>query len=280
MIERGEFVQAPGVYDALGARIVESYTFNAVYMTGYGTSASHFAYPDVGLLTMTEMVENATRIAAAVKIPLIADADTGYGNPINVVRTVKEYEKAGVAAIHIEDQVWPKKCGHMEGKRVIDAAEMVGKIKAAVDARQDEKFLIIARTDVLAIEGFDQAVERGHRFAEAGADILFIEAPVDREQVARIPGMLKSRPLILNLAPKTPNFSAQEMKEMGYSVALYPGVCLVGALAGCIEELKRLKETGKQRDFKDMITTFIELNNFLGVSYYSNLEKLYGVDVP
>jgi len=249
-------------------------------MTGYGTSASHFAYPDVGLLTMTEMVENATRIAAAVKIPLIADADTGYGNPINVVRTVKEYEKAGVAAIHIEDQVWPKKCGHMEGKRVIDAAEMVGKIKAAVDARQDEKFLIIARTDVLAIEGFDQAVERGHRFAEAGADILFIEAPVDREQVARIPGMLKSRPLILNLAPKTPNFSAQEMKEMGYSVALYPGVCLVGALAGCIEELKRLKETGKQRDFKDMITTFIELNNFLGVSYYSNLEKLYGVDVP
>lgn len=280
MIERGEFVQAPGVYDALGARIVESYKFNAVYMTGYGTSASHFAYPDVGLLTMTEMVENAARIAAAVKIPLIADADTGYGNPINVVRTVKEYEKAGVAAIHIEDQVWPKKCGHMEGKRVIDEAEMVGKIKAAVDARQDENFLIIARTDVLAIEGFDKAVERGHRFAEAGADILFIEAPVDREQVARIPEMLKSRPLILNLAPKTPNFSAQEMKEMGYSVALYPGVCLVGALAGCIEELKRLKETGKQRDFKDMITTFIELNNFLGVSYYSNLEKLYGVDVP
>ncbi len=280
MIERGEFVQAPGIYDALGARIVESYKFNAVYMTGYGTSASHFAYPDVGLLTMTEMVENATRIAAAVKIPLIADADTGYGNPINVVRTVKEYEKAGVAAIHIEDQVWPKKCGHMEGKRVIDEAEMVGKIKAAVDARQDENFLIIARTDVLAIEGFDKAVERGHRFAEAGADILFIEAPVDREQVARIPEMLKSRPLILNLAPKTPNFSAQEMKEMGYSVALYPGVCLVGALAGCIEELKRLKETGKQRDFKDMITTFIELNNFLGVSYYSNLEKLYGVDVP
>ena len=280
MIERGEFVQAPGVYDALGARIVESYKFNAVYMTGYGTSASHFAYPDVGLLTMTEMVENATRIAAAVKIPLIADADTGYGNPINVVRTVKEYEKAGVAAIHIEDQVWPKKCGHMEGKRVIDEAEMVGKIKAAVDARQDENFLIIARTDVLAIEGFDKAVERGHRFAEAGADILFIEAPVDREQVARIPEMLKSRPLILNLAPKTPNFSAQEMKEMGYSVALYPGVCLVGALAGCIEEIKRLKETGKQRDFKDMITTFSELNNFLGVSYYSNLEKLYGVDVP
>ena len=175
MIERGEFVQAPGVYDALGARIVESYTFNAVYMTGYGTSASHFAYPDVGLLTMTEMVENATRIAAAVKIPLIADADTGYGNPINVVRTVKEYEKAGVAAIHIEDQVWPKKCGHMEGKRVIDAAEMVGKIKAAVDARQDEKFLIIARTDVLAIEGFDQAVERGHRFAEAGADTFSLK---------------------------------------------------------------------------------------------------------
>jgi 2,3-dimethylmalate lyase len=278
MIASGEFVQAPGVYDALGARIVENFKFNAAYMTGYGTSASHFAYPDVGLLTMTEMVENARRIASAVEIPLIADADTGYGNPINVVRTVKEYEKAGVAAIHIEDQVWPKKCGHMEGKRVIDTAEMIGKIKAAVDARQDEEFLIIARTDVLAIGGFDQAVERGQRFAEAGADILFVEAPVDREQVAKIPKLLRSRPLLLNLAPKTPNFSVQEMKAMGYAIALYPGVCLIGAIRGCIEEIKRLKETGMQIDFKDMITTFGELNKFLGVSYYSNLEKLYGND--
>jgi 2-methylisocitrate lyase-like PEP mutase family enzyme len=279
MIGRGEFVQAPGVYDALGARIVEDYEFNAVYMTGYGTAASHFAYPDVGLLTMTEMVENARRIASAVQIPLIADADTGYGNPVNVVRTVKEYEKAGVAAIHIEDQVWPKKCGHMEGKRVINATEMVGKIKAAVDARQNENFLIIARTDVLAIGGFDQAVERGQRFAEAGADILFIEAPVDREQVAKIPKVLTSKPLLLNLAPKTPNLSIQEMMDMGYTIALYPGVCLAGTLAGCIAEIKRLKDTGKQTDFKDMAKTFLEINKFLGASYYSDLEKRYADEV-
>ena len=275
MIASGEFVQAPGVYDALGARIVENYKFNAAYMTGYGTSASLFAYPDVGLLTMTEMVENARRIASAVQIPLIADADTGYGNPINVDRTVKEYEKAGVAAIHIEDQVWPKKCGHMEGKKVIAANEMVGKIKAAVDARQDENFLIIARTDVLAIGGFDLAIERGHMFAEAGADILFIEAPVDRDQVGRIPKVLTSKPLLLNLAPKTPNFSIQEMIDMGYAIALYPGVCLAGTLAGCIAEIEKLRDTGKQTDFKDMVKTFMEINKFLGASYYSDLEKRY-----
>lgn len=275
MVENREFVQAPGVVDALGARIVEENEFNAVYMTGYGTAASLFAYPDIGLLTMTEMVENAYRIASAVQIPVIADADTGYGNPINVVRTVREYEKAGVAAIHIEDQVWPKRCGHMEGKKVIDSHEMVGKIKAAVDARHDENFLIIARTDVLAIEGFDRAIERGHMFAEAGADILFIESPVDREQVAKIPKVLTSKPLLLNLAPKTPNFSKQEMVDMGYAVALYPGVCIAGILAGCIGEVRKLKETGKQTDFKDMIKSFMEINKFLGASHYSDLEKRY-----
>jgi len=275
MLERGEFIQAPGVYDALGARIVEASGFTAVYMTGYGTTASHFSFPDIGLLTMTEMVENAGRIASAVQIPLIADADTGYGNPINVVRTVKEYEKAGVAAIHIEDQVWPKKCGHMDGKKVIDASEMVEKIKAAVDARQDENFLVIARTDALAIDGFEKAIERGQMFAEAGADILFIEAPVSREQVAEIPRLLTAKPLLLNLAPRTPNFSVQEMKEMGYSIALYPGICLMGAINGCTDEIRTLKETGKQRDFKDFIQTFAELNNFLGLQYYSSLEQRY-----
>mgnify|MGYP001223990100 CR=1 FL=1 len=275
MIENGEFVQAPGAYDALGARIIEDHGFNAVYMTGYGTCAAHFAYPDVGLLTMTEMVENARRITSAVQIPVIADADTGYGNPVNVVRTVKEYEKAGVSAIHLEDQIWPKKCGHMEGKKVIPADEMVGKIKAALDARQDENFLIIARTDVLAVDGFDAAIERGHMFAEAGADILFIEAPVDREQVSRIPKLFDSKPLLLNLAPKTPNLSVQEMKDMGYAMALYPGTCLAGTLAGCIGEVRKLRETGKQTDFKDMAKTFSEINKFLGASHYADLEKRY-----
>lgn len=275
IIENNEFIQAPGVYDALTARIAEANGFNAVYMTGYGTSASHFGYPDIGLLTMTEMVENTRRIASAIQIPLIADADTGYGNPINVVRTVREYEKAGAAAIHIEDQVWPKRCGHMSGKHVINASDMIGKIKAAVDARHDENFLIIARTDALATDGFEQAIERGLMFAEAGADILFIEAPVSREQVVEIPKRLSHKPLLLNLAPRTPNFSVQEIKDMGYAVAIYPGVCIAGAITGCIEEIKRLKETGKQRNFEDFLQSFIEMNNFLGVQYYADLEQKY-----
>jgi 2-methylisocitrate lyase-like PEP mutase family enzyme len=274
-IENGEFVQAPGVYDALTARIAEANGFNAVYMTGYGTAAAHFAYPDIGLLTMTEMLENARRITSAVQIPLIADADTGYGNPINVVRTVREYEKAGAAAIHIEDQTWPKRCGHMAEKKVIDASEMISKIKAAVDTRRDEDFLIIARTDALATHGFEHAVERSQMYAEAGADILFVEAPVSREQVEKIPKLLTSKPLLLNLAPRTPNFSLQELKDMGYAIAIYPGVCIAGAITGCIEEIRRLKETGKQRNFEDFLKSFIEMNNFLGLQYYTDLEHKY-----
>ena len=275
MIADSEFIQAPGAYDALTARIVETHGFNAVYMTGYGTAASHFSYPDIGLLTMTEMLENASRIAAAVQIPLIADADTGYGNPINVVRTIREYEKAGVAAIQLEDQSWPKRCGHMAGKKVIDTSEMIGKIKAAVDARRNEDFLIVIRTDALATDGFDQAIERGHLFAEAGADILFIEAPVSREQVEKIPKLLTSKPLLLNLGPRTPNFSTDELKEMGYAIAIYPGICIAGAVTGCIEEIRRLKETGKQRNFEDWIQSFSEMNNFLGIQNYLDLEQKY-----
>ncbi len=224
---------------------------------------------------MTEMVLNAGRIADAVEIPLIADADTGYGNPINVVRTVREYEKAGAAAIHIEDQTWPKRCGHMAGKSVIGAEEMVGKIKAAVDARKNQDFLIIARTDAIATNGFDHAIERGHLFAEAGADIVFIEAPSDREQVEKVPKLVTERPLLLNLGPRTPNFSADEIRNFGYAVVIYPGVCLAAAITGCIEEVKRIKDTGKQRDFADWIQSFMELNAFLGVPHYQELEQRY-----
>jgi 2-methylisocitrate lyase-like PEP mutase family enzyme len=275
LMARGELVQAPGVYDALSAKIVEARGFNAVYMTGYGTSAGQLGLPDLGFITMTEMVANAGRIADAVEIPLIADADTGYGNPINVIRTVREYEKAGVAAIHIEDQTWPKRCGHMAGKSVIDVNEMAGKIKAAVDARRNEDFLIIARTDAIATDGFDRAIERGHQFAEAGADVLFIEAPADREQVAKIPQLLTERPLLLNLGPRTPNFSVDEIRGFGYAVVIYPGVCLAAAITGCTEELNRIKETGKQRDFGDWVQSFMELNAFLKVPYYQELEQRY-----
>ena len=277
MIQARELIQAPGVYDALTAKIVEAQGFDALYMTGYGTAAGTFGLPDIGLITLTEMVSNAARIADAVNIPLIADADTGYGNPINVVRTVREYEKAGVAAIHIEDQTWPKRCGHMAGKSVIAAGEMAGKIKAAVDARNDPNFLIIARTDAIATNGFEQAIERGQMYAEAGADIIFIEAPVNKEQVEQIPKLLSPYPILLNLSPRTPNFSREEIKNMGYAIAIYPGVCLAAAITGCMAEVRKLKETGKQREFTDVVQSFLDLNNFLGVNYYNELEQKYKV---
>jgi len=186
-METGRPVLAPGCYDALGARLIEEAGFSAVYMSGFGTSAGLLGRPDVGLTSMTEMVDNARRIVDAVDLPVIADADTGYGNPINVLRTVKEYERAGVAALHIEDQVAPKKCGHMEGKQVVPVAEMVEKVRAAVDARISSDLLIIARTDARAVEGLDAAIERAGRYREAGADILFIEAPQSVEGSGRSP---------------------------------------------------------------------------------------------
>jgi 2-methylisocitrate lyase-like PEP mutase family enzyme len=275
LIQTKVLVQAPGVYDALSAKIVQAQGFNAVYMTGYGTCASMFGFPDLGLLTMTEMVDNARRIADAVDIPLIADADTGYGNPMNVVRTVREFEKAGVAAIHIEDQTWPKRCGHMSGKSVIDAGEMVEKIKAAVDARKDPDFLIIARTDALGVHGFDPAMERANLYAQAGADILFIEAPVKKSQVEDIPRLFTTVPMLLNLAPLTPNFTKDEISGMGYAVVIYPGACLAGAITGCTNELKHIRETGKQHDFSQWAQSFQALNQFLQVPYFRELEEKY-----
>lgn len=275
IMEKTTFIAAPGAYDALTAKIVESQGFPAVYMTGYGTSVSGFGLPDLGFLTMTEMVQNAGRMADAVEIPLIADADTGYGNPMNVVRTVREFEKAGVSAIHLEDQQWPKRCGHMNGKSVVETTDMTAKIKAAVDARLDDDFLIIARTDTLAVNGLEDAVERANIYSEAGADILFVEAPKSREEMEKIPEMLPDKPLLINMAPLTPNMSIQELRDMGYSLALYPGVCLAAAIAACNEEVKRLKDTGKQRDFSEWKQSFGELNAWLKVPYYLEMEQRY-----
>lgn len=275
MIKNGEFIMAPGAYDALTARIIESEGFNAIYMTGFGTSAFHFGLPDRGLLTMTEMVQNANRIVNAINVPLIADADTGYGTVINVDRTVKEYEKAGVAAIHIEDQVWPKRCGHMLGKEVIDENEMVSKLKAAVEARKNPDFLIIARTDAIATHGFDHAIERAHLYAEAGADIIFVEAPKTKNQLRKIPKLFNKKPLLINMGPRTPNLPVEELKEMGYAIAIFPGVCLAAAILACREDVRLLKETGRQREFKEVLQSFAELNEFLGVPYYNELEKKF-----
>ena len=275
LLEKDQLIQAPGAYDALTAKIVQAQGFPAVYMTGYGVSVSMLGLPDLGFLTLTEMAGNAGRMADAVNIPLIADADTGYGNPMNVFRTVREYEKAGVAAIQLEDQIWPKRCGHMAGKNVIEAGDMAAKIRAAVDARSNPDFVIIARTDALAVHGLDEAVRRAELYREAGADVLFVEAPRTQEEMAEIPRRLPGVPLLINMAPLTPNLPAGELRDMGYRLAIYPGLCLAAAITAVTEEAQRLKDTGKQRDFADWLQSFGALNEWLEAPKYVAMEQKY-----
>lgn len=277
ILEEKELIMVPGALDALTAKLVEEQGFDAVHMTGFGTSVSNFGLPDRGLITLTEMVQTASRMVDAITIPLIADAETGFGNPLNVVRTVKQFEKAGVAGLHIEDQVWPKRCGHMAGKSVIEVDEMVGKIRAAVDTRKNPNFVIIARTDALATHGFDHAIERCKIYAEAGADMLFIDGVKRMGHLKKIPKLLKDKPNIINMGPLTPNLSADELKKIGYSIAAYPGLCLVAKILACREDLKRLKETGRQRDFIEIVQAFPNFNQFLGDTHYSELERKYAV---
>src|SRR5438105_9656890 len=224
LLDSGQTIVAPGAFDPLSARLVEEAGFPAVYMTGFGTSAALIGRPDVGLLTMTEMAGNAGRIAACVDIPVIADADTGYGNPLNVIRTVGAYEAAGVAGIHIEDQVAPKKCGHMEGKLVIGAQEMTAKVRAAVEARAQPEFVIIARTDARAVEGLERALERARLYREAGADALFVEAPESEAEIERIASSLHGIPLIFNWAEggRTPPLALARLREFGFRIVIFP----------------------------------------------------------
>ncbi len=274
-VDAGELVVAPGAFNAMTAKIIESQGFQGVYMTGFGTACMNFGYPDLGLLTMTEMVENAARMARAVDIPVIGDADTGFGNPVNVSRTIQEFERAGVGAIHMEDQVWPKRCGHMLGKSVIDAEDMAAKIRAAVDARRDPNMLIIARTDAIAVNGFEDAVARGRLYAEAGADVLFLEAPTTVEEMEQIPRRLPDRPHLVNMAPRTPNLPVDDLRKMGFSIAIFPAICLGAAISSCIDELNTFKENGRQRDFSDWAQSFGELNEFLRVPYYLEMDSKY-----
>jgi 2-methylisocitrate lyase-like PEP mutase family enzyme len=239
-----EPVLAPGAYDALSARLVERAGFPAVYMTGFGASASLLGRPDVGLLSFDEMAGHARRLAQAVSVPLIADADDGYGNPLNVMRTVREYAAAGVAALHIEDQVAPKRCGHMEGKDVIDAAEMVEKVRAAVEARGDGELLIIARTDARAVEGLDAALERARRYRDAGADALFVEAPETEQEIEAVAAAFPDVPLVFNWVDggKTPQLPLERIRELGFALVIYPVTTLFAAARAVADVLDRLGE--------------------------------------
>jgi carboxyvinyl-carboxyphosphonate phosphorylmutase len=267
---------APGAYDALSARLVEQAGFAAVYMTGFGTTASLIGRPDVGLLSAGEMVDNATRIAAAVDVPVIADADTGYGNAINVLRTVRAYEQAGVAGLHLEDQVMPKKCGHMSGKQVIEAGEMAGKIRAAAEARRDPALVLIARTDAAAVHGVDEAIRRGRLYAEAGADALFIEAPTSEEDLARIAGELRGvAPLVFNWAEggRTPPLPLARIDELGFSLVLFPIGTLLAATAGIRNLLAGLAAEGVPP--LAGLPTFGEFTDLIGLPEVQRLEQRF-----
>ena len=236
-------VIAPGAYDGLTAKLVAQAGFPAVYMTGAGTSVSQ-GYPDFGLLTMSEMVENAARIVRAVDVPVIADADTGYGNELNAFRTVQEYEGRGVAAIHIEDQVSPKKCGHLDDKEVVSRDDYVAKIRAAVAAKRNRDFMIIARTDARAVAGLDEAVARANAALQAGADMAFVEAPQTMQELADVPRRVAG-PCLLNVVRggKTPEIDLRQAQQMGYRLAIVPGLLLKAVIGACDDVLAELKAT-------------------------------------
>lgn len=270
-------VIAPGVYDALSALLVEKTGFDACYLTGFGATASLLGRPDIGLTTQTEMVGAVRRIADAIDVPLIADADTGYGNTLNVVRTVREYERAGAAAIQLEDQVFPKRCGHMSGKEVVALPEAVAKIRAAVAARTDPDFQIIARTDVGAIEGTTVAIERAKAFADAGADILFVEAPrqlADIEQIAR---ELAGHRLLFNWVEggKTEGVSVDVLRDLGFGLIIFPISTLLAATAAIQPLLTTLKDTGSTDGYRDRMDTFADVVELVGLEEVRRIEESF-----
>jgi 2-methylisocitrate lyase-like PEP mutase family enzyme len=241
LLHRDGMVVAPGAYDCITAKLIEQAGFAAVYMTGAGTAAT-LGYPDFGLVTMSEMVANAGRIATAVELPVIADADTGYGNELNAFRTVREFERSGVAGIHIEDQEFPKKCGHLEGKQIIPREDWLAKIRAAAAARRDRDFTIIARTDARAVAGFDEAVVRANAALAAGADMAFVEAPQTAEEVSAVPRLVKG-PCLLNVVRggKTPDLDLREAERMGYKLAIIPALLIKSVVGICDRMLAELK---------------------------------------
>ena len=274
-VERTQPLVLPGCYDALGARLIEQAGFAGVYMTGFGATASLLGRPDVGLLGMSEMVDHARRIASAVDLPVLADADTGYGNAINVIRTVQEYERAGVAGIHIEDQVLPKKCGHMENKQVIDTAEMVGKLRAAVTARRGDDFVVVARTDARAPHGLDEALRRGSAFVEAGADVLFVEALLDHDEIARVAAEFAGFPLLFNWAEggKTPPLTYDEIAGLGFSMIIAPIGTVLAATTAIQGFLSQLRRDGTPAAFAGELLPFGEFTDLIGLPEIGDLER-------
>ena len=279
LLPKAGYTIVPGAYDTLTARLVQLAGFDAVYLTGGGYSRAN-GYPDVGLLTMTEVVEWISRTVEAVEIPVIADMDSGYGNALNVVRSVRQYEKTGVAAFHLEDQVSPKKCGHYEGKQLVSKAEMIGKIKAAVDARRDADMVIIARSDARAGEGLQSAIDRVNAYLEAGADVGFVEAPQSAEELAAAARQL-IKPALANIfeGGKTPPLPARELEAMGYRIGIYPSQTHRAAIAAAKKVLAVLRRDGDTAAIEGELATFNDREEAVNARHWRELEAKYLKDV-
>lgn len=269
-------VLVPGAFNALSARVIEDLGFEAIYITGAGVTNMWFGMPDQGFMGLAEIADHTARIRDAVNLPLIVDADTGFGNALNVRHAVRTLERAGADCIQLEDQVAPKRCGHFSGKEVIPTEEAVSKIKAAVDARRDEDFVIMARTDAAAVHGFEAAIERAQKFAEAGADILFVEAVTSADEVRALPKRL-AKPQLMNMVigGKTPIFNADQLGELGYGIVLYANAALQGALAGMQKALTVLRDAKEVQESSGLVTPFAERQRLVGKPEWDALEKRY-----
>lgn len=276
LIAREGILVAPGGFSPLVGVVAEQLGFDCLYMSGYGVAAYRLGVPDVGLTTMTEVLDNARNMARSTNLPLIVDVDTGYGNAMNMRRCVEEFESAGVAGIQVEDQVWPKFCGHMEGKQLIPAEEMANKIRAAVDARKDPDFVIIARTDANTVLGFDEAVRRLRMYRDSGADILFFESPTSEDEIKKIPALLNA-PVMINMSEgaKTPLRSNKELEELGYKLVIWPSSTTWAAAKAIHGVLDELKQHGTTQGALESMYLFHEFNELIGLPKHQALAKKY-----
>jgi 2-methylisocitrate lyase-like PEP mutase family enzyme len=276
LLNREKLLVAPGCFDGLSGRLVQDAGFEAAYLSG-GAVARSMGIPDVGLVTMSEVIERAAQVTAVVNIPIIADADTGYGNAVNLVRAIREYERAGAAAIHIEDQVTPKRCGHLDGKEVISLAEMEQKLRAALATRIDPDFCIIARTDARGVNGFDDAIARGRAFGKLGVDAVFIEAPQSEAELAEIPRALPAVPLLVNVfkGGKTPMLPVQRLEQMGYRIAIYPSETQRAGIFAMRQVLSLLKREGTTEAMDAQLTTFRERDQLVALGEWQGIERKF-----
>ena len=276
LVEARQGIIVPGAFNALSAKVIADLGFQAIYVTGAGVTNMWFGMPDQGFMGLHEIAEHTARIRDAVDVPLIVDADTGFGNALNVRHTVRVLERAGADCIQLEDQVAPKRCGHFSGKEVISTEEAVSKIKAAVDARHDPDFLIMARTDAAATHGFEAAIERAQKFAEAGADILFVEAVTEAEQVRALPQLL-GKPQLMNMVigGRTPIFNADQLAELGFGIVLYANAALQGAVTGMQKALTVLRDEKEVQESSGLVATFAERQRLVNKPEWDELEKRY-----